>query len=857
MQRQKDSPSDSSHPNYSHTYKLSTQTPLEDDSKTASLGALTTWSSDNELRFSSSFLDFKDLAMFRGLNAQERAGSRRLLELLATKDLFSLAGTVTAKKSPVCTRAEAIESIVQNSHSAYELLNRRKVLRDIIAAYLKNEGIPLLSRYTKAEVIQKTLTYWNNLDSCKPITGAVIPSSITQRQEDSDPDSPNPFYFHTLKSSMKERSHEDDSKTSNFGAPTPWSFNNDLPFSSIFTTCKSSNKSDYPPYNFQNTEIVGLNEQEKAGGRKLLQLLDTADLFSLAGTVTMKKCTVCIRAEAIDTIVQNSLSAYELLNRRKVLRDVIAAYLKHEGINLPPKFTKAEVVLKTLTYWNNLDSCKPLAEISIPSSIMEQQKDSPSDSSHQNYSHTYKSSTHTSLEDDSKTASLGALTTWSSDNELQFSSSLTGFKDLAMFRGLNAQERSGSRRLLELLETEDLFSLAGTVTVKKSPVCTRAEAVDTIVQNSQSAYELLNRRKVLRDIISMYLNNEGIYLPPKFTKAEAIQKTLTYWNNLEMIPAVMLSRAKDPAASPSIMKQEKFSDVSVRLQHKVSSDVSSYTSFFDVSKNVRISHCIDLHLAGRFERRGYPTRVVETAYHHARAADRPSLLVPKKKVEDNKTIRFIGTFDDKWSQAMEVLKIHWEVLRLDPDLAEFVPERASITYRRGRNLKDQVVHSHLGKSAEGTTWLNKSPVVGTFRCGSCKACSYVNKSHSFHSEVTGVTYTNREFINCNTTGIVYLAKCTCPKMYVGKTIRQFKQRILEHIGNIRRKEDTPISKHMWEHHRGNCGEISFQGVEKVSESGRTEDMDYRVQRKETQWIYRLKSLSPNGLNKSISFIPFI
>ncbi|KAM4045289.1 uncharacterized protein C3orf38-like [Anomaloglossus baeobatrachus] len=117
-------------------------------------------------------------------------------------------------------------------------------------------------------------------------------------------------------------------------------------------------------------EIVGLNEQERAGGRKLLELLDTTDLFSLAGTVTMKKCTVCTRAEAIDTIVQNSLSAYELLNRRKVLRDVIAAYLKHEGIHLPPKFTKAEVVLKTLTYWNNLqDSCKPLAEISIPFSF--------------------------------------------------------------------------------------------------------------------------------------------------------------------------------------------------------------------------------------------------------------------------------------------------------------------------------------------------------------------------------------------------------------------------------------------------------------------------------------------------------
>ncbi|KAM4045693.1 uncharacterized protein C3orf38-like isoform 1-T1 [Anomaloglossus baeobatrachus] len=167
-----------------------------------------------------------------GVSAEERAGSRRLLALLNTADLFSLAGTVTKKKSTVCTRAEAIDTIVQNSHSAYELLNRRNVLRDTIAVYLKNEGIPLQLRYTKAEVIQKTLKYWNNLDSCKPITRTFIPSSKTW-QEDSDPDSPNPFSFHTLKSSTKERSHEDDSKTSNLGAPTRWSFNNELQFSSI------------------------------------------------------------------------------------------------------------------------------------------------------------------------------------------------------------------------------------------------------------------------------------------------------------------------------------------------------------------------------------------------------------------------------------------------------------------------------------------------------------------------------------------------------------------------------------------------------------------------------------------------
>ncbi|XP_077155220.1 uncharacterized protein LOC143817615 [Ranitomeya variabilis] len=194
LQRQKALPSDVSHSYYSHTSKSSTHTPLKDGSNTSNLRALTSWGSDNELQFSSTFPGFKNLERFRGLNPQERVGSRRLLELLDTTDLFCLAGTVTEKKSTARTRAEAIDTIVQNSQSAYELLNRTKVCRDVIATYLNKKGLPLPTKFTKAEVVQKTLMYWNNLDSCKP-------PLIMQQQESSATDASHPFYFHSSKSS--------------------------------------------------------------------------------------------------------------------------------------------------------------------------------------------------------------------------------------------------------------------------------------------------------------------------------------------------------------------------------------------------------------------------------------------------------------------------------------------------------------------------------------------------------------------------------------------------------------------------------------------------------------------------------
>ncbi|XP_071994627.1 uncharacterized protein [Engystomops pustulosus] len=128
-----------------------------------------------------------------GLSARERVGSRRLLQLLETADLFSLSGTVTKKKSTAYTRTGAIDLILENSLSAYELLKRKKVLRDIIATYLQNEGIPITPRTTKAELIQKTLGHWNEQNTF----GAFIPLSIAQKDKASASDVFPSYYIHT------------------------------------------------------------------------------------------------------------------------------------------------------------------------------------------------------------------------------------------------------------------------------------------------------------------------------------------------------------------------------------------------------------------------------------------------------------------------------------------------------------------------------------------------------------------------------------------------------------------------------------------------------------------------------------
>ncbi|KAM3934326.1 uncharacterized protein C3orf38 homolog [Leptodactylus fuscus] len=95
--------------------------------------------------------------------------------------------------------------------------------------------------------------------------------------------------------------------------------------------------------------------------------------------------------------------------------------------------------------------------------------------------------------------------------------------------GLSAREKEGCRRLLAQLETEDLFSVAETVTNRLIHVLSKEEAYDAIVTYSKSAEELLKRRKVHRSAIFKYLAAENVMVLPTSEKSQLIQCAIDYW----------------------------------------------------------------------------------------------------------------------------------------------------------------------------------------------------------------------------------------------------------------------------------------------------------------------------------------
>ncbi|KAG9486148.1 uncharacterized protein C3orf38-like [Eleutherodactylus coqui] len=95
--------------------------------------------------------------------------------------------------------------------------------------------------------------------------------------------------------------------------------------------------------------------------------------------------------------------------------------------------------------------------------------------------------------------------------------------------GLSAREKEGCRRLLAQLDTEDLFSVAETVTNRLIHVFSKEEAFDAIIIYSKSAEELLKRRKVHRGAIFKYLAAENVTVLPSSEKNQLIQCALDYW----------------------------------------------------------------------------------------------------------------------------------------------------------------------------------------------------------------------------------------------------------------------------------------------------------------------------------------
>ncbi|XP_056416174.1 immunoglobulin superfamily member 3 [Hyla sarda] len=171
-----------------------------------------------------------------------------------------------------------------------------------------------------------------------------------------------------------------------------------------------------------------------------------------------------------------------------------------------------------------------------------------------------------------------------------------------------------------------------------------------------------------------------------------------------------------------------------------------------------------VELSRRFRARGYPLAHVKKAHRRANNSDRRQLLTSNRVATEHK-IRCIGTYDAYSTRIYNILRRYWPILYSDPDLREVVGVRPQVTFRRGSNIKDILVRSHL-PSLEETHNRPRMGVTGSFPCGHCSFCKYLPKTQEFSNPLDGRQYQIRQFINCSSKNIIYAARCSCHKLYV-------------------------------------------------------------------------------------------
>ncbi len=177
------------------------------------------------------------------------------------------------------------------------------------------------------------------------------------------------------------------------------------------------------------------------------------------------------------------------------------------------------------------------------------------------------------------------------------------------------------------------------------------------------------------------------------------------------------------------------------------------------------------------------------------------------------------------------------------------------SHYRARNIKDFLVKSdtYVRDGIDG----HVSKDAGFYPCLKCAACKNVRKScFEFRSCITERIYKIKQLVTCASTNVIYLLSCPCIKQYVGKTNRQIRTRIIEHMSAIRRKDlKSPMARHFVEMSYSVL-DLNFVVIENLPQTRKRGNLEHRLL-KECRWIFDLKSLHPLGMNEDLSLNCFL
>ncbi|XP_043922873.1 uncharacterized protein LOC122798192 [Protopterus annectens] len=220
--------------------------------------------------------------------------------------------------------------------------------------------------------------------------------------------------------------------------------------------------------------------------------------------------------------------------------------------------------------------------------------------------------------------------------------------------------------------------------------------------------------------------------------------------------------------------------------------------------------------------------------------------------KDNK-LSYVTKYTNDIIDLKKIITKHWNVLISDDHVKHLVGTKPHFLFKNCDNLK-LIFNFNDNKTSHTPNLFPDNK--GTYPCMKCNMCKYITHTQVFNFPSGFLMFVPKVFADCNTINLIYLATCDfCDAFYVGLTKRKFKERIYNHVYDIRKKNDqNALARHINIHPEHN---FSFRALQVITPNIRQGDNMNSLARLELSWIFRTKAHIPPGLNLYISLKPVL
>ncbi|OCT98103.1 hypothetical protein XELAEV_18010331mg [Xenopus laevis] len=291
-----------------------------------------------------------------------------------------------------------------------------------------------------------------------------------------------------------------------------------------------------------------------------------------------------------------------------------------------------------------------------------------------------------------------------------------------------------------------------------------------------------------------------------------------------------------------------FLDINIKLNDNTSNAIpkGQYMRARKIASTDTAYNQAAKELTKRFLERGYPKGKLSQVEKAVQKITRQDLLTPKVNTRDTDRLTFISKYDRHSKNSENVVKKYWPLLQHDPKYGSIFTNPPRFAYKRGRSLRD--ILCPTADMENKMSVFKGIPKIGTFPS---------NRNHP----TTGKEIRLRIFATCTTNFVVYALKCSCGKLYVGKTIRPVNIRIKQHKTTIRNFKadtynDTPVSRNFAIAKHSVC-QLRWKVLEVVPKSPKGGDCNNMLLQREARWIRRLDCIHPKRMNEQLNLSCFL